>query len=527
MPSLPTPGPSVWLGQIRLEHILGHGSFGRVYYGYDASQGQAYAVKCIPKRRGQSPEELDIHRSLPSHPHILNCIAADEDDHYLYLILDYHAGGDLLEAIRKGIFYRNDQLIKKLFLQLLDAVDHIHQQKVFHCDIKPGNVICASNHANAYLADFGLATRSSRSPRARRGTLRYMSPECHQHQPASQSAEDPMPEWHWAHQSDIWSLGVTLLEMVTGKYLWTEAIPSDPRYAAYMADPDYLRQELHVSAQACELFRKIFTQDYETRITLSDLREAIISVNTFFEDVLSAHGLCVRDLPKGTSPRRVPGRDFCKSIVKLVPKAQRLVRRPPPRRSRHELSISSDEGYHHDIPDEHEQPPRPRETHPRSAEPRFPDSARGPMAHAHFVLPPHQCTRRFPVRCQPPAASITPLPAKGRHGPLAIVTALSTTLSDLDLPSTPASPAQWASGLECPALSRDTDSDTDSEAAITPETRPTHCDDEVCELVLDDPLAGNAVRKPSPYATQDKVVTTAGPSGIVRTVGRLRALVHT
>jgi serine/threonine protein kinase len=380
MSSRVNPCPTVWMGQIRLERVLGHGAYGRVYYGYDGSHKQEYAVKCIPKTNRHFEEELHIHSSIPSHPHILDYITFDEDNDYLYLVLQYHAGGDLLEAIRNGVLYRNDRLIRKLFLQLLDAVNHLHRQKVFHCDIKPNNIICASSYADVYLADFGLATRARQNNRAKRGTLRYMSPgmciivlllvgssqaitEYARPSVASDSsAEDQTDSSNAARRSDIWSLGVTLLEMITGKYLWTEASLTDARFAAYMADPDYLCRELHVSADASDLFRKIFTQDPESRITLSALRKAIASIVTFYaEDVVDLSDVFATK----AFPTPVHGRDVRLNIRKLFSTPQKVTKCLRPRRIRQELSISSDEGYCHDILDDHDdelESPIPTET---------------------------------------------------------------------------------------------------------------------------------------------------------------------
>jgi serine/threonine protein kinase len=86
-------------------------------------------------------------------------------------------GGDLFAAItKKHLFHSNGWLIKRAFIQLVDAVQYCHDLGVFHRDIKPENVLCSVDSANVRLADFGLSIRSPVCHDFGCGSSYYMSP---------------------------------------------------------------------------------------------------------------------------------------------------------------------------------------------------------------------------------------------------------------------------------------------------------------------------------------------------------------
>lgn len=91
---------------------------------------------------------------------------------------DYHPHGDLAMSLyRNPDLYQDNQLYsKRIFLQLLEAVQHCHSRRVYHRDIKPENVLLADLGGRVILADFGLSTRRSHSIDFETGSPAYMSP---------------------------------------------------------------------------------------------------------------------------------------------------------------------------------------------------------------------------------------------------------------------------------------------------------------------------------------------------------------
>lgn len=206
------------------EAILGTGSFGTVYRG--TYTGASVAVKRIAMAEGESAdfitEELNrelIIGGLLRHPHIVQMIAfaIEIDKHEVYLINELVEGYNL-HTILFGKVDIALTAAKKVGIakQITSAIAYMHGNAppLIHQDIKPQNVLlsAATDFSFAKLCDFGLGrlrTNMTCSPASLyEGTPEFMAPECLlHHQPGRES-------------SDIWSLGITLLELFTGKKAW-------------------------------------------------------------------------------------------------------------------------------------------------------------------------------------------------------------------------------------------------------------------------------------------------------------------
>jgi serine/threonine protein kinase len=176
-------GKSVDGGALHLAEILGSGGFGVVYraVGIQKSE-QQLAVKVVAKRvrRGQQKlqsRELDFHARVSEHPNVVTFHRSFSDSDHLYFVFDACLGGDLFSAITKrAVYFYNDHLTKKAFIQILDAVEFCHSQGIFHRDLKPENILSSTDGSRLYLTDFGLATDNSTSSSFGMGSTSYMSP---------------------------------------------------------------------------------------------------------------------------------------------------------------------------------------------------------------------------------------------------------------------------------------------------------------------------------------------------------------
>jgi serine/threonine protein kinase len=151
MPSKPsTPPPALGTlidnGALELVEILGYGGYGVVYRAVSTatsrygSKPEQFAVKCLVHSQSQRHRQLHIreitlHRLASAHRNVVTLHRVIEDSEYTYIIMDYCPDGDLFSQIlhhRRYLGY--DALIKHVFLQLLDAVEHCHSLGTFLCN---------------------------------------------------------------------------------------------------------------------------------------------------------------------------------------------------------------------------------------------------------------------------------------------------------------------------------------------------------------------------------------------------------
>lgn len=172
---------------LRLLQRLGNGAYGVVYLAQDLAPrphgAEYYAVKCVLKHeRGsalarQQQREIAHHRAMSEHPNVVTLHAVVEEEFYTFLVLDLCDGGDLFNAIMdRRTFANNTEAVRRMFLQVIDAVEACHASGIYHRDLKPENILCDKDDKNVYLADFGLSTRTRFSANFGCGSSFYMSP---------------------------------------------------------------------------------------------------------------------------------------------------------------------------------------------------------------------------------------------------------------------------------------------------------------------------------------------------------------
>lgn len=160
-------------GHIKLMSVLGVGGNGVVYKAVECfdddipepPEPRQYAVKALskvglePRQVRNLESEFELHTQVSGHPHIVTFHGIVEEDDFLFILLDYVPGGDIFDMMELHRAYLGkDDLIKSVFLQLIDAVEHIHSLGISHRDIKPENILCKDGGSFVMLADFGLGT---------------------------------------------------------------------------------------------------------------------------------------------------------------------------------------------------------------------------------------------------------------------------------------------------------------------------------------------------------------------------------
>lgn len=194
--------------------LIGSGGMGEVYLAEHVSIQQKVAIKVLLPSLVNNKEIHDRFRNEAqsmenlAHPNIVGFKHYHEDETGFYLIMEYVDGRPLDELIKKETGPIEHNRAVHLMLQVLDACGFAHKQGIVHRDIKPGNILVRADDSIKIL-DFGIAKimgkggHSLTKTGAQMGTVYYMSPE--------------QVEGHAAdHFSDIYSLGITFFQMLTG-----------------------------------------------------------------------------------------------------------------------------------------------------------------------------------------------------------------------------------------------------------------------------------------------------------------------
>lgn len=202
------------LANFKIERLLGRGGMAQVYYAMDVTLHRPVALKIISDfyRDNEAYVERFLReaRVVASwrHDNIVQIYYADEQDGYPFYAMEYIEGEDLSDVLRRneqsGHLMPHEDVLR-IGKAMADALDYAHQHGVVHRDIKPSNVMLARD-GRIILTDFGLALELSQGSIGETfGSPHYISPE-----QAHRSA-DAVP------QSDIYSLGVVLYEMLVGE----------------------------------------------------------------------------------------------------------------------------------------------------------------------------------------------------------------------------------------------------------------------------------------------------------------------
>ncbi|KAG6374856.1 kinase-like domain-containing protein [Boletus reticuloceps] len=275
---MPLPNFSCqYVGRYYLTFALSSGATSSVYGAVDQEHSGKYAIKCISKSE-LSPKQLLLRTSEVFHhqivtgcPHVLPLQEIIDNDLYMFIVFDL-CGGDLFQAIwGSRLYMRNNPLIKETFLDILDGVYACHARGVFHRDLKPENILCGESGTDIQIADFGLATRKRICRGSRCGTPDYMSPE--------QWAKNIV---YYPSLADVWSLGIILLNLVTGRRPWKFARASDIQFRAFLDDENYLYNTFPISRELNMLLKWVLCPNPMGRLQILQIREAILKMDTFY-----------------------------------------------------------------------------------------------------------------------------------------------------------------------------------------------------------------------------------------------------
>ena len=200
------------LGKYLIEAELGRGGMGVVYRAHQPSLERTVAIKLLSSDLIGDPDGVRRFRleaksvAKLNHPNIVQVYDIEEEENLIYLVMEYVDGESLDGLITKSVLTESRCL--KIVADIADALHFAHEKGIVHRDVKPANVLMTSD-GRVKVADFGLAYLIDREGGTTRtgflvGSPNYMSPE----QATGQKID---------RRSDIYSLGVVLFRMLTGR----------------------------------------------------------------------------------------------------------------------------------------------------------------------------------------------------------------------------------------------------------------------------------------------------------------------
>ncbi len=189
-----------------LRELIGRGGMADVYQAWDKLRAARMAVKVLRRDLANSPrffqmfaQEAELLRKL-EHPSIVRLYEFDKQDDLYFIVMDWIDGSNLREVLSKREKPLALNEVSSILEPLCSALNYAHQNKVYHCDVKPSNILLHTD-GRVLLTDFGVARLAS--DKTNGGTPQYTAPELLTGKPANA-------------KSDVYSMGICLYEMLSG-----------------------------------------------------------------------------------------------------------------------------------------------------------------------------------------------------------------------------------------------------------------------------------------------------------------------
>jgi serine/threonine protein kinase len=302
-------------GRYRLETEIGRGGMSTVYCAFDTVLERKVAVKLMHREIAADSDQLERFRrearsvAQLNHPHVVTVIDAGEepspDDGAVgspYIVLEYVEGETLKDVIRREAPLEIPQAIAYA-IEIARALGAAHERQIVHRDVKPDNVLI-SEEGGAKITDFGIArtlTEEGLTMAGRvLGTTDYVSPE--------QALGEPV-----TGQSDLYSLGVVLYEMLTGEVPFRGDSPVAVAMKHVREEiPDVQLRRPELSAATAAVLERAVAKDLNRRYRdaqsmVSDLEDVLALEASRSGQATGEVTTVLRSLPGGAR-RRLPWR---------------------------------------------------------------------------------------------------------------------------------------------------------------------------------------------------------------------------
>ncbi|XP_054245093.1 serine/threonine-protein kinase 10 [Indicator indicator] len=249
---------------------LGDGAFGKVYKAKNKESGALAAAKVIETKSEDELEDYMVEIEILAtcnHPHIVKLLGAFYWDGKLWIMIEFCPGGAVdatMLELDRGLTEPQIQVICR---QMLEALRYLHSKKIIHRDLKAGNVLLTQD-GDIKLADFGVSAKNMKTLQKRDsfiGTPYWMAPEvvmC-----------ETMKDTPYDYKADIWSLGITLIEMAQIEPPHHELNPMRVLLKIAKSDPPTLSCPSKWSLEFRDFLKTALDKNPETRPSAAQLLE--------------------------------------------------------------------------------------------------------------------------------------------------------------------------------------------------------------------------------------------------------------
>uniref|UniRef100_A0A8C2EQP4 non-specific serine/threonine protein kinase n=1 Tax=Cyprinus carpio TaxID=7962 RepID=A0A8C2EQP4_CYPCA len=247
---------------------LGDGAFGKVFKAQNKQTGIFAAAKVIDTKTEDELEdymvEIDILASC-DHPNIVKLLDAFYYESKLWILIEFCAGGAIDAVMLELERPLTEPQIRVVCKQTLDALQYLHDNKVIHRDLKAGNILLSLD-GDVKLADFGVSAKNTKTIQRRDsfiGTPYWMAPEVVMCETSKDRPYD--------YKADIWSLGVTLIELAQIEPPNHEMNPMRVLLKIAKADPPTLQQPSKWSPEFNDFLKHALDKNVDNRWSTAQL----------------------------------------------------------------------------------------------------------------------------------------------------------------------------------------------------------------------------------------------------------------
>ncbi|NXV40422.1 SLK kinase, partial [Uria aalge] len=257
---------------------LGDGAFGKVFKAQNKETKVLAAAKVIDTKSEEELEdymvEIDILASC-DHPNIVKLLDAFYYENNLWILIEFCAGGAVDAVMLELERPLTEPQIKVVCRQTLEALNYLHENKIIHRDLKAGNILFTLD-GDIKLADFGVSAKNTRTIQRRDsfiGTPYWMAPEVVMCETSKDRPYD--------YKADIWSLGITLIEMAQIEPPHHELNPMRVLLKIAKSDPPTLAQPSKWSSDFKDFLKKCLEKNVDARWSATQLlQHPFVTVTT-------------------------------------------------------------------------------------------------------------------------------------------------------------------------------------------------------------------------------------------------------